>query len=226
MRILLVNTTSARVGGIETYLEEVAQALTADGDEVVFAAEQRGAGAQIALPAHVPVWYGPDEMTEGMARWQPDVVYAHGALEPAMEECALTHPHAYYFAHNYYGTCISGLKRRSDRACERVLGPQCLVRYLPQRCGGANPATMFRLYSRERARLERLRQYSVLFTASEHMRREYVRHGFQNVRVIGLPAPAITKRALLDAESSAATLSWPSRRGEGAAGVAGSTATA
>ena len=86
---------------------------------------------------------------------------------------------AVLFAHDYHGTCISGLKAFKVPVvtpCDRHFGWQCLAFYFPRRCGGMNPITMIELYRTQSRRLSILRNYSAIVTASEHMRAEYLKH--------------------------------------------------
>jgi glycosyltransferase involved in cell wall biosynthesis len=122
-------------------------------------------------------------------QWKPGVVYAHGRIPADWEESLCRNYPAVYFAHNFYGTCISGLKRHlfpQAEPCFRTLGPACLGLYLPRGCGGRNPLTMLRLYGQEKSHQERLRGYRLLVTHAGHMQQEYMRHGFpgENIRVI------------------------------------------
>src|SRR5439155_11071146 len=93
---------------------------------------------------------------------------------------------AIYFAHNYYGTCISGLKTfrlPRIRPCNRQFGPACLLHYLPRRCGGHNPITMLKMFLRESRRLANLQKYRAIVTHSKHMRMEFIRNGMPPSRV-------------------------------------------
>jgi glycosyltransferase involved in cell wall biosynthesis len=86
---------------------------------------------------------------------------------------------AVFFAHGYYGTCISGAKAVKNpviRPCERKFGPACLLHYYPQHCGGRNPITMLHEYRRQRIRLDLLKRYGAIVTHSRHMVAELGRY--------------------------------------------------
>jgi glycosyltransferase involved in cell wall biosynthesis len=94
--------------------------------------------------------------------------------------------------HNYQGTCISGdkaFKLPTPRPCDRRFGWQCLLQFYPRRCGGLSPVTMSRLYRLNGTRQDVLHRYRMIMTISEHMRQEYLRHGFARdaVRVVSSP---------------------------------------
>ncbi len=126
-----------------------------------------------------------------LADWAPDLTFSSKILDGHLEQKILKVAPAVLFAHDYIG-CVSGekaFKLPVASPCDRRFGWQCLVHYYPRRCGGLNPVTMFTLYSRQSQRLATLHTYSAIVTASEHMRREYVKHGIPSHRVHCLPPP-------------------------------------
>src|SRR5437773_2748420 len=192
MRILIVNWSGRKVAGIEDYLTNVIPALRLAGHDLAFAHEVDipATRERIQLPDGAPSWdvsaLGTPQTLEKMKSWNPDLIYAHGLLDPEFETGFLTIAPAVYFTHNYYGTCISGLKTfkfPTVRPCSRQFGPACLLHYFPRRCGGRSPITMWRLFRRERRRLANLRKYKAIVTHSNHMREEYVRNGIPQSRV-------------------------------------------
>jgi glycosyltransferase involved in cell wall biosynthesis len=122
--------------------------------------------------------------------WRPDALIVNGLHDVALEARLFVACPTLYVAHNFYGTCISGKKSWSapiERPCTRRFGTGCLAHYFPHRCGGLNPVTMVSLYARERRRLEALRRAHRIVTLSEFMRAEYLRHDFDESRVVCLP---------------------------------------
>ena len=163
--------------------------LRQHGCEIAFFSETSGPDTRpviIAAPvSEVPILciseLGADAAFAALRNWRPDVIYAHGIQDPGVEAELLTIAPAVVFAHAYAGTCISG--RKSFRTptiepCDRRFGPACLAYYYPRRCGGLNPVTMWDDYRQQQTRLRNLRRYRAIVTSSEHMRREYLRHGF------------------------------------------------
>lgn len=188
LRLLLVNGSWRRIAGIEVYLEDLLRELaTREIDVALLAAsgepEDRPA---IQLPEGVPLLRSLSEA----AAWKPEAAFCHGRIPADWEtEICARYPSA-YFIHNYYGTCISGLKRHQrpqPEPCFRVFGPACLLQYLPRGCGGRNPLVMLDLYRQEKAQQQRLTHYRFWITHSESMREEYVRHGFPNEKISLLP---------------------------------------
>lgn len=192
MRILIVNWSIRRVAGTEEYLDNIIPELFKHGHEVAFAHEVDlpAARERISLPPGTPTWdmsvLGRKHTLERMRSWKPELIYAHGLLNTKFESGFLDIAPALYFAHNYYGTCISGLKTFQFpivQPCSRRFGSACLLHYFPRRCGGRNPLTMFRLFFRESKRLANFSRYKGIITHSSHMREEYLRQGLPQDRV-------------------------------------------
>jgi glycosyltransferase involved in cell wall biosynthesis len=148
---------------------------------------------ELPLPPATPAWsvsaLGLESAVSELRKWRPDLLYAHGLLEPAAERQALDVAPAVFFAHDYYGTCISGSKTMTNpvvRPCDRKFGWQCVAEYYPRRCGGLSPVTMLRQFHRQHDRLQLLSRYAAIVTHSGHMRREYLRHGFAPTRVFNV----------------------------------------
>ncbi len=196
MRIVIADSTDRWLGGVETYIGQLIPALLERGHEVLFLHEGGGDPARPAIPAidRVPrLSCAPARRGAALAElaaWQPDVLFVQAFTDPATEAAALALAPAVFFAHAYYGTCISGNKAFSTpavRPCDRTFGPACLALYFPRRCGGLDPRTMLREYRRQVSRLASLQRYSGIVTFSAHMRREYVAHGFADTQVHQLP---------------------------------------
>jgi glycosyltransferase involved in cell wall biosynthesis len=195
LRIAVVNWTRRRVGGTETYLGLIVPALLGAGHEVAFWHETDTPGDRehIALPEGLPTWdvsaLGASRALEELRRWEPDLIYSHGLLSPELEAETVGLAPSIFFAHAYYGTCISGLKtvRRPEvTPCSRRFGWRCVLRYYPNGCGGHSPFTMAREYARQSRRLGLLEKYRAVLTHSTHMREEYLRHGLDAGRVHNL----------------------------------------
>lgn len=193
MRILLANWTRRRVGGAETYLGRVMPLLAARRHSLALAFEvdEPAERTPIVLPdGCIPLALTGDGAFERIRAWNPDVSYVHGLLNPDLERRLLDVAPAVLFAHAYYGTCISGHKTHRlpfVQPCDRVFGGACLALFYPRRCGGLNPRTMAHDYARQRARNDLLSRYGAVMTHSEHMSREFTRHGAAGGRVVHAP---------------------------------------
>ena len=197
MRIVLVNSTCCKIGGVESYLEQLIPALVARKDEVALLCESGAFARQecIQIPATVLLWQADPpnraQTLTALQAWEPDVFFLHSPVDIELKNRLLSIAPAAFFAHNYYGTCISGAKRHAfpqARPCHKVFSPACLAHYFPRRCGGLNPITMVERYRAESAWATSLHDFAAILVASHHMATEYRRHGFgDRVHTVRLP---------------------------------------
>src|SRR5579863_7398150 len=161
MRILIYGGYAHVVGGAQEYLRRLIPEILRDGHRVAYAYD-------VPIPDGVErvVDSGDIELIDysaprthaasaQIAAWRPDVVYANSQHDAAIEKEIVEKFPAAMFEHDYYGTCASGRKRFAFpriEACERKFGAMCLALHYPRRCGGVNPATIFRFYQIQHAR--------------------------------------------------------------------------
>ncbi len=186
MRIAVANWNRRVVGGAETYLDAAIPALAEAGHEIGLFCEFDTPSDRdvVNVPKGSPIWCyaerGARELDELQA-WKPDLIFAHGFNDPALGAALASGRKSVFYVHDYIGSCISGTKTHgfpSIQPCSKCFGVACLARFYPRRCGGLNPVLGWKLYVAQRQRLAMLRQYSVIATASEHMRRELINLGF------------------------------------------------
>ena len=191
MRILITNESRSAAGGIETYLKTLAPFLIEKGHEVGWLfGHSPSFGPLICNEDAKKVWTTNPATLETVRaeiyEWQPNVIYANGLHDPHWDTwLAKRYPTA-YFAHGYFGTCISGRKCHGAAGyeiCSRKLGPVCLLHYFPKRCGGRSPIRMVKDYRRERHRQRNLQNFSAVLVASNYMIKEYERHGVASDRL-------------------------------------------
>jgi glycosyltransferase involved in cell wall biosynthesis len=190
VRILIASHHRGVVGGTESYLRTLIPALRARGHEMRLLHELPDEPDHESIdPDGASIRVATGALSE-VAAWRPDLVYAHGLLDPGLEE-TLVHGHpSVLFAHGYYGTCASGTKRfafPTTRPCHRTFGPMCLLCWYPRRCGGADPRTLMRSYRLQRRRNALLPSYRAVVVASRALRDEYRRHGVPEASVHVLP---------------------------------------
>lgn len=195
MRIAILNWSNRRFGGTGTYLSTMLPALQTAGHDIALwhEVDRPSEHGVLPVPNAAPVWsvstLGLQGAVDALREWQPDLLYAHGLLDPFVEERALEVAPAVLFVHDYYGTCISGLKTLTQPVvtpCSRRFGWQCLAQYYPRRCGGLSPVSMVRQFRLQRDRFELLSRYAAIVTNSGHMQQEYVKHGVSIDRVINV----------------------------------------
>lgn len=205
MRTLIATWGDRAVGGAEIYIGRIMPLLADAGCEIGFGFEAEGPAdrPRLAPPPGAPAFRiaggGRDEAFSRLRAWRPDVIFSHGLLDPALEERLLDVAPSVLFAHTYHGTCISSAKTHRlpvVQPCDRLFGPACLALYFPRRCGGLSPISMWREYVKQERRHALLRRYAAVVTASEHMRRELMRHGAAGGRVFACPiVPDLPERS-------------------------------
>ena len=183
MRIACTNHHRQLVGGTESYLKRIIPELARLGHTVSLwhEGDVPSGAASIDAPA---VFKVKADSPARLTVWRPDVIFNHGLMQMDWETSLAVIAPVVHYAHNFYGTCISGEKthkRPSPGACGRCFGPGCLVQYLPRGCGGLNPFGMWHDYQLQSQRLDNLRRATTVVTASQYMRNEYRKHGLTNV---------------------------------------------
>ena len=128
--------------------------------------------------------------------WKPDVVLCNPLSNPRLEERLVELAPVVFFAHTFFGTCVSGTKMHafpSRRPCTRRFGLPCLALYWPRRCGGWNPITALSLFQKERRRRRVLGRVQRIVVASHFMETELTRNGVDpsSIEVVGFPSTEI-----------------------------------
>jgi glycosyltransferase involved in cell wall biosynthesis len=199
VRILIATSHRALLGGVEKYVQSLIPALIERRHAIGLLYEYPSNTAEEGIDsaaAGIPSWcsmeLGMDALMRAINTWEPDVVYAQGFDDAALEQRLLSSYPSVLYAHTYYGTCVSGRKAHSwprIQPCNRRLGVSCLSLYHARRCGGLNPLTMWQLFQIQSARHARLRDYEAVLVASRHMHREFERHGVSEGRLHLAPLP-------------------------------------
>lgn len=192
MRIAIVTWTSRQVGGAETYVARTLSSFVSAGHQLALCCEgdEPDDRPRFAVPEGVLTLNAADigapAALDRLKAWGPQILYVHGLNDAGFEAQLQAMAPAVFFAHGYYGTCISGEKAHRFpviQPCSRQFSAACLALYYPRRCGGLNPATFVNDYRHQRQRLRLLKRYAAVLTHSEHMRQEYLRHGAAGGRV-------------------------------------------
>ncbi len=184
------------MGGVETYLNTIIPELSHAGHEVAFWSEvdEPAERERINLPPGSAAWcvseLGAERAIRGLRDWQPTVTYTHNLSHPKLEAEIQRVAPSVFFAHDYYGTCISGAKTFKYpvvKPCDRRFGWKCLLHYFPHRCGGWSPITMMRLYHLQSSRQKLLHRYDAIVTHSNHMLAELIKHGLSPQSAYNFP---------------------------------------
>ena len=196
MRISVVSYSRRKIGGAEQNLDVVLPEFERRGHHLQFVyfhdhpPDREPVRTSTAAELVDAEQTGEPAALNQIRAFRPDVINVHGDIAPPFQRELLGIAPSAYSVHNYYGTCISGLKTHSFpviQPCDRVFSPRCLVSYFPRRCGGLSPLTMSRRYLIERERLAVMKRYHAVITHSARMELEYRNHGLNPSRVFGLP---------------------------------------
>src|SRR5260370_41411568 len=112
MRIVFVNSSCQRDGGVETYLQMVMAALHSASHEVSLCHEMdsHGSRQRIDLPPGAPSWcvaqLGMDRTLAAVRQWRPGVIYSHHGGSVKLERELFKIAPAVLFADGYYRICI------------------------------------------------------------------------------------------------------------------------
>jgi len=204
VRIAVVGANQGVVGGAETYLTRFLTAFLARGHQLAFAFEipaEHGRAADQGLEPIIR--WNLREMTreaflEDLARFNPDVVFLQGAMDPTLDFALAGRFCTVLFAHAFYGTCATGWRVHripQRQVCTRRFGAACLPMNYLRGCGARNPLRLLDLYTSQEKRLKVLDRLAATVVASEYMRQVYLEHGVpeQDIHVIPYPldgAPA------------------------------------
>ena len=211
MRVAVVTHAARKIGGAETYIEALLPALENAGHRTAAVFESDGdlTRPPIRIPSQMQCWsvqdHGPDVALLRLMSWAPGVLYVHGLRSADLETRIQRIAPSVFYAHNFYGLCISGSKcfgLPSRTICTRTFGPACLAHFFPRGCGGRNPVQMVKDYQLQAARLQLLHGYARVLTNSNFLATEFSRHSIQAQSVPLFPSrlpaepPAIGEFAL------------------------------
>ena len=183
MRILIANEGRQGGGGVETYLSSLVPHLESRGHAVALLyanpSSETGPTRVVTNEAWSVSDLGLDEAIAAVRGWHPDVCFSHNMGRLDVDGRLATSWPTFKMMHGYFGTCVSGHKAfafPSPEPCTRVCGIGCLAYYLPRHCGQLRAGLMMEQYAWARRQQDLFGEYAGIIVASEHMRREYVRH--------------------------------------------------
>ena len=181
----MANDGFGDAGGVQRYLDATVGGLIARGHQVAIfhrdpiAAPDRVPG-MASLPQFSIAGAGLEAAIAAARAWAPEVCFSHNMNVLAIDRGLAEIAPVVKFMHGYSGTCVSGLKRFGlpiVEPCERTFGPACAVLYLPRRCGQLSVTALVNQYQWAAEQHALFARYRAMVVASEHMKREYIRHG-------------------------------------------------
>ena len=191
MRVLIVNDGLSDVGGVQAYLDTVIPEIEGRGHAVAMAyCSDSGSDEVAGVSRRLPRFrFTHDQSTDtlaGIRRWAPDVCFAHNMSDLGVEAALGAVAPIVKFMHGYFGTCISGQKMHGfpgSAVCDRTFGLSCAALFLPRRCGQASPSALVSGWRWAVKQQAQFGNYAAIVVASDHMRREFTRHGCEASRV-------------------------------------------
>ncbi len=195
MRVLLVNDGVGDAGGVQTYLQAVARRLRGHGHELALLHLDRlrvpsDSPAGVTAPHFCADRVGVPGAVRAAMAWRPDVAFSNNMRDLSVDEQLLARLPVAKMVHGYVGTCVGGFKMHAfphPVACDRRFGLACAALYLPRHCCQLSVRALVKQYGWARAQHALLTRYAVIVAPSEHMQREYVRHGVPASRVVANP---------------------------------------
>lgn len=194
MRILLANEARRGGGGVETYLASIVEPLVGRGHDVALLyanpSSEQGPTAIVTSDSWSVADDGLDRVVAAVRDWRPDVCFSHNMGMLDVDERLTSEWPTFKMMHGYFGTCVSGQKAFSFPSlvpCTRRCDAGCLLHFLPRRCGQLRPDLMLSQYRWAMHQQRLFDRYAGIVVASEHMRREYLRHDVAADRVHTIP---------------------------------------
>jgi glycosyltransferase involved in cell wall biosynthesis len=190
VRILLANDGFGDAGGVQSYLDAVVRGLAARGHRVAFLHRDAQLAPYAAATTYEFEQFSvADDVSGTLARveeWAPDVCFSHNMDRLDVEHRLADRWRVVKFMHGYLGTCIGGQKRFGfpvAQPCDRLFGAPCLGLYGIRHCGELSISKLVGQYQWARQQRGLFDRYAAVVVASDHMKREFVRHGVDAARV-------------------------------------------
>jgi glycosyltransferase involved in cell wall biosynthesis len=177
MRILHVNGSGHRVGGVETYLADLVRAQTGRGDSVGLLATDES--TDFCVSAFHPISGDRGAIRDFVTGFEPDLIHIHDFCLPLDVEGDLRRDYTIVdFFHDFSFACSSGEHYfRGGTACNRSHGPGCLANLFFRGCAHRadirEPLDRYRTLNR---RLPLLRETRAV-VASRYMRSVAIGNG-------------------------------------------------
>ena len=205
MKLLQINHLYAEVGGAERYFSEVSPLLEAHGVRisVLYGFPLEGGihvpgREEIALPALFDLATPEQErrrmLGEQLRRIAPDVIQIHRVEDPVLIRACVASRPTIQFLHGPSPVLCPGdgrFAKWTGEACQRRVGPFCLIAPYLQFCGTRRPWGILTNYWLTRELLEVSRSVARIVVASGYMRELLVEHGIPGSRILVNPHPFV-----------------------------------
>ncbi|MFY9226678.1 MAG: glycosyltransferase family 4 protein [Blastocatellia bacterium] len=202
MRIVIVHYTNYVIGGAEVYISRVIKKLLALGHKVAFFYEIEKSLTNIKdLPKISSeqefCWsvekLGAVKAIAELKKWQPEIIFSHILLDLSLEETLQNLAKSVHFIHSYEAICVNSSKLHTFpvlNSCKKSFDWRCLISFFPLGCGQNNyPIKRYKLvdlwnsYRKKKQRLSLLKNYDLIITLSNHMKKEFSNYGLDKIIV-------------------------------------------
>ncbi len=189
MRLAFLTPDWTPNGGVATHVRLVSAALAAAGHRVHVLHRHPSDGVNVPGVTIEHIKSGPDAAMEQLLAFRPDVLHFHQLDDDALEVLSMREFPAVKTFH-VFDFCPSGTKfhHALDRACTFETSIACVPRQGYLRCTlSQRPSVWWSQYQRATAINAQGRAYSRLIVASQFVKAEAVRTGYDPSRVSVVP---------------------------------------
>ena len=200
MKVLHLNHWYGAIGGAETYLHALCQALERRGiASAVVHGREEGAGFTPPVPSYLiagaDVYRRPElenawrGLQDVLRAEQPDLVLVHGWSNWALLDRLLPLVPVSQFVHTFTPVCPGTKMFRfpGPRPCDKALGPGCLANAFLRRCANPRPHRLLSDYVNALHLLATLRRVEHVVVASRYMRGVMAQNGVAPHRLLVAP---------------------------------------
>ena len=189
MKLVHITDTYAPIGGLEKYVIEIAEGLSAHGvsNAIIYRNESPQTPPSkgiryYCIGNHVEGWNQIEKISGILETEAPDVICLHDVPSPKLiQELGDTWPVMAY-VQNFVPVCpgLAKYYRRSGKICTRAFGMGCVTSIYINRCASArHPLNVARIMRQTGAYLDAYKGIANIVVASHYMHSLMVQNGFR-----------------------------------------------
>lgn len=189
MRLAFLTPDWTPNGGVATHLRLVSAALAAAGHQVRVWHQRASDGSTVPGVGTELMSTGVDAAMDQLLAFRPDVLHFHALNSPALEARAV-HEFAAIKTFHVFDYCPAGTKfhHALDQNCTVATSIACVARQAYLRCTlSKRPSVWWRQYQTASAINVQSRAYPRLIVASQFVKNEAVRTGYDPARITVIP---------------------------------------
>ncbi len=196
-RLVMINNFYSIEGGTEAYQLALARAFCRSGYEVALLYQNTTGREPKSEGWHLLQIDGLFQSPSGLQaarsfcdEFEPDVVHLNFCGSARFASGLSDKWPLVYFLHSQAPLACAGdgkYLRDSRSACERRVGPYCLVAPYLHQCSTRHPLRHWHGYWVSRELIHQRKQFSSIVVASQYMRQELLRQGFNDGQIVVAP---------------------------------------